>query len=242
MKKILTMTALMTVLVTTGFSGHGYSSVVDEAPAANTLDATDFVTKLALIQGHLWVAAELVDADRVELGAKHAKHPAQEVYQELVPYFRATNTQGFAPALEAMSAHFQSGSLSKFRRSYLETMDQINEISNEQGLSSANELMVAKALIDQALIEYRVGVIDGEILDLQEYQDARGFLAIAKGVIEQAAKGKDREFLLEQVEAAQLLWPSLDPKGRLRVGDTALASLADSLAETLANLQAQTRE
>jgi hypothetical protein len=55
--------------------------------------AVDYVTKLGLIQGHLWVAAQLVEAGLFELGAKHAKHPAQEVYQELRPFFLAVGSK-----------------------------------------------------------------------------------------------------------------------------------------------------
>ena len=47
--------------------------------------ATTFATNLGLMRGHLLVAAELFEAGHIELAQRHSKHPAEEVYQELLP-------------------------------------------------------------------------------------------------------------------------------------------------------------
>ena len=67
----------------------GRTSLIKNKLTTKAVAGISYVTKMALIQGHLWVAAQLVDAEEMDLGAKHAKHPAQEVYQELLPFFHA---------------------------------------------------------------------------------------------------------------------------------------------------------
>ena len=188
-----------------------------------------FVTKLGLIQGHLWVASQLVEADLFELGAKHAKHPAQEVYQELVPFFDAVNSPGFAAELEAMSGQFTSSSKGDFRQSYQQVMNAIDAIVASLELADADRLRVAYALIEQALIEYRAGVSDGEIADLQEYQDARGFIEIAASFVVKIQNDRQRTALLGNIQAAKKLWPDLDPRQPINGDESALVAVLAEL-------------
>jgi len=187
-----------------------------------------FVTKLGLIQGHLWVASQLVEADLFELGAKHAKHPAQEVYQELLPFFDAVSSPGFAEELEAMSGQFTSSSKTDFRQSYQQVMNAVDDIVAKVELTDSDRLRVANSLIEQALIEYRAGVSDGEIADLQEYQDARGFIEIAARFIAKIQNDPQRSALLANIQTAKKLWSDLDPKETVSGDESALvAVLAD---------------
>lgn len=198
-------------------------------------DRIDYVTKLGLIQGHLWVAAQLVEAGDTDLGARHAKHPGQEVYQELLPFFTATNSAGFATELEAMSGQFHSGSFSDFRRAYADVMSVIDDIVGAQNLSDPAQIQVAGSLVAQANIEYQAGVSDGVIVDLQEYQDARGFIEIAQELLRKNLPGQDyargqRNKLLEQLAAVEKLWPSLKPDREISGDGAELKLLAEAFA------------
>ena len=188
-----------------------------------------FVTKLGLIQGHLWVASQLVEADLFELGAKHAKHPAQEVYQELAPFFDAVSSPGFAAELEAMSGQFTSSSKGDFSQSYQQVMNAIDDIVASVGLADSDRLRVANSLIEQALIEYRAGVIDGEIADLQEYQDARGFIEIAARFIAKIENDPQCIALLANIQTAKKLWPDLDPDQTINGDESALVAVLAEL-------------
>lgn len=202
------------------------SVTVDDA------DIADYVTKLGLIQGHLWVAAQLVEVGLLELGAKHAKHPAQEVYQELLPFFAAVGSQGFAAELETMSGQFSASSSVEFQVSYQAVMSAIDRIVADVELTDADRLRVAQALIEQALIEYRAGVIAGEIADLQEYQDARGFVEVAETFVADNHADDQRNTLLAKIQAAKILWPSLNPQQSLYADDSALVTVIAALRAT----------
>jgi hypothetical protein len=200
--------------------------------AVEDADIADYVTKLGLIQGHLWVAAQLVEVGLLELGAKHAKHPAQEVYQELSPFLAALGSQGFAAELETMSGQFLASSLAEFQMSYQGVMSAIDRIVASVELTDADRLRVAQALIEQALIEYRAGVIAGEIADLQEYQDARGFVEVAETFVANNHADDQRNRLLTKIQAAKILWPSLNPQQSLDADDSALITVIEALRAT----------
>jgi len=211
-------------------SANAWASLPPHAQiAGDEVDGISYVTKMALIQGHLWVAAQLVEAGEMDLGAKHAKHPAQEVYQELLPFFHQIGSPGFADELDAMSQRFQHSSGTGVQASFLRVMAVINDIVAAQGLDDAAKLRVARALIAQAVIEYRAGVVDGEIADLQEYQDARGFLHIAETFVTQCTGSKERGRLLDQFQSAKTLWPGLNPEGPIMADRARLSRLIGQL-------------
>ena len=111
------MRQVVPVLVIWFFCASGWANPpTQERMADDQGDRASYVTKMALIQGHLWVAAQLVEAGEMDLGAKHAKHPAQEVYQELLPFFRQIGSAGFADELDAMSQQFHSANKADFSR------------------------------------------------------------------------------------------------------------------------------
>ncbi len=206
------MRQVVSVLMIWFFCASGWANQpMQERMANDQGDRIFYVTKMALIQGHLWVAAQLVEAGEMDLGAKHAKHPAEEVYQELLPFLRRIGSAGFADELDAMSQQFHNANKADFPASYLRVMAVINGIVADQGLDDAAKLKVARGLIAQADIEYRAGVVDREIADLQEYQDARGFLQIAEKFVVQCAGSALRDRLLEQLQSAKALWPDLNP-------------------------------
>ena len=229
------MKEVVAALLILGLCASGWANrEPSQEMAAEAPDAAHYMTKMALIQGHLWVAAQLVEAGEMDLGAKHAKHPAQEVYQELLPFFGQIGSPGFADELDAMSQQFHHPNKADFQTSYVDVMTVVDGIMANQGLDDGAKLRVARALIAQADIEYRAGVVGGEIADLQEYQDARGFLHIAETFVAQCVGSKQRGRLLELFQSAKSLWPSLNPKGAI-AGDmqtlTLLTGQLDAAAE-----------
>jgi hypothetical protein len=192
---------------------------------------TDYALKLGLIRGHLWVANEMVVQGHLALGGKHSKHPAQEVYKELEPLFESIDSEGFADKLELMAISLQNKEVEDFQSAYLEVVTAISLIYPKMSLTVSQELEVTLGLLKQALTEYKVGVIEGAVVDLQEYQDARGFTHIAEESIrlmsDHARTQIDKGHLLKlqvQFSTVYKLWPSL-------IGDVAIKSGSDPLSE-----------
>jgi hypothetical protein len=203
----------------------------DTGESTSMTSMTDYALKLGLIRGHLWVANELVVQGHLALGGKHSKHPAQEVYQELEPLFESIDSEGFADKLELMAISLQNKEVEDFQSAYLEVVTAISLIYPKMSLTVSEELEVTLGLLKQALTEYKVGVIEGAVVDLQEYQDARGFTHIAEESIrlmsDHARTQIDKGHLLKlqvQFSTVYKLWPSL-------IGDVAIKSGSDPLSE-----------
>jgi hypothetical protein len=204
-------------------------------------DRVAYVTKMGLIQGHLWVAAALVEGGHMALGAKHAKHPGQEVYQDLQPYFAATGAPGFALELQAMSDQLAADSGASVHHAYERVMASINQLVEAQNLSGLEKLQVALALVTQAEIEYRAGIQQGAVVDVKEYQDARGFVEIAQGLVAswQVARDQDAKSkagLLRKLSQVKQLWPNLVPKTERLSDGAELASLVEALQAAVQEL------
>ena len=180
--------------------------------------ATILATNLGLMRGHLLVASELFEAGHIELAQRHSKHPAEEVYQELLPGLAQFEVPGFATELGAFADVLAAGEQERalFRNRYAQLMQTMNAIEGRLPLGVRKQQQIAFALVSQAAVEYAVGVAeDGRVADLQEYQDAYGFVTIAKGkVIDDAAaiSGASNAELGQAFAAALRLWPSLMPQ------------------------------
>jgi hypothetical protein len=70
-------------------------------------------------------------------------------------------------------------------------------------------------------------------VDLQEYQDARGFVQIAEKFIQRCEASIAREALLMQVAAAKQLWPSLNPQEPLNADAEPLVAIGNRLEAEL---------
>ena len=83
-------------------------------------------------------------------------------------------------------------------------------------------------LVRIAAEEYDIGVVDGEIANLHEYQDAWGFVQVARDELRQVAEGDDpkaaaaAEEMLAELEAAGPLFPAIVPEGPMTADSSLL--------------------
>ena len=115
-------------------------------------------------------------------------------------------------------------------------MQTMNAIEERLPLDVRQQQQVAFALVSQAAVEYAVGVAeDGRVTDLQEYQDAYGFVTIAEGeVVGDAAEisGAKNSELAQAFAVALRLWPTLMPR-------QPVASESDDLVQLVALMRQQ---
>lgn len=241
---VIALFGMMSFSPSTVASSHDHCSRV-QAPS----DAGVIATQMGLIRGHLWVAAELVALDQMALGAAHAKHPADEIYQSLLPLLKNAGAEGFAAELEALAETLQERDKPAFQRAYRNLETAMAAVDTKLSPSSATHLDVTVELIKQAQVEYAAGLVDGEIVDIKEYQDARGFLAIAEGLVLEVfascgplIAAAQQQAVREALALAKIQWPALsEPVVFVEEGDaqpwsgTALASLLTKI-QALRNL------
>lgn len=196
-----------------------------EAAAADGADlASDdpaYLTQLGLIRGHLAVGYALYQQDLPELAETHMKHPKAEIYTSIEPAFAVRGCDGFADGLTALTAAVSE------RQSKEAVAGAFESISNgiaacEAAASTDDPAVIAKViegLLRTAGVEYQIGVIDGAIDNLHEYQDAWGFTQVAGAWARSSAFASDPAAtavagqLQALIDGLDDLWPSLNPEG-----------------------------
>jgi hypothetical protein len=102
---------------------------------------------------------------------------------------------------------------------YKNLLDVINQNENYVDSKSntfENKVLLVKSLLEIAAEEYAIGIIDGNIENKFEYQDALGFTTVAKNILKDSdalspSEEVKRNIIIEIIESLSPLWPSLVP-------------------------------
>ncbi|MEM7431625.1 MAG: hypothetical protein AAF351_06760 [Pseudomonadota bacterium] len=217
-------------------SHDGEGAATDGADPAT--DDVAYLTQLGLIRGHLHVGYMLYDTDLPGLAETHMKHPREEIYADLVPAFEARGCAGFADNLsaltEAVVGRADKADVSTIQQGLLAAIDACE--SSAATDNAATAASVIENLLRTACDEYAIGIVDGKVNNLHEYQDAWGFTQVAKVYAESAAfagnaaVGEEIQAVLASVDS---LWPSLNPEGGVD-GDAAKLLEAANAIQALA--------
>ena len=208
-------------------------------------DDVAFLTQLGLLRGHLKVGLELYRRAMPKMAETHMKHPDAELYADLVPAFKSRGCHAFAGELTELARVVSE-------RNSLEVVDSNYELLGAAirrcELTAENEnpevvVQVTMNLLRNALFEYEIGVVDGAIANVHEFQDAWGFTQVAENYARSNAFQSNAESLLiaqriqRLVGSLELLWPSLNPT---TIDDPQVALLLAQL-RAYTNSAAQTR-
>ncbi|WP_045855533.1 hypothetical protein [Teredinibacter purpureus] len=235
-------------------NGAGYTSpnmiIADEGEGEGASDAagleTDdlaYLTQLGLMRGHLYVGYSLYQADHVEHAKTHMKHPKSELYAAIEPAFAARGVAGFATELQRLASLVGAGAeKSIVAHAYNELMEAIGHAEqgvNTQAQTSAMQLKRVVELLRVAGEEYAIAVVDGQLSNAHEYQDALGFTTIAKQLIasgrtQEGDAGEASAKAARIIDELAAMWPSLIPPLTLDTDAGALYGAAAKI-ELLAN-------
>ena len=160
-------------------------SVVAAAdPAISSEDHAELLFKLGLLEGHLMVGRELIDAKQTELALPHFGHPIRELYDDIAGELARRGVTGFDGELIALEA------LAAGKPTDPATTAQYNKVI---GILAAVRATVPAGLLDNE--RFMLGVL-GEVATISaedysesiegnriekpvEYHDSRGYLEYA---------------------------------------------------------------
>lgn len=211
--------------------GEGGSEGEGEGAGPSVDFATDdaaYLTQLGLIRGHLAVGYALYKQGLTDLAQTHMKHPKADTYTDIEPAFGPRGCNGFAGALGVLTDLVTGGEpLDHVTPAYERLQSSITTC--EAAANADDPKMIVKVIEDllrTAGVEYKIGIIDGKVNNLHEYQDAWGFTQVAADWAQASAFGDTAEgaAAAAQIQAIirdlEPLWPSLDPKDGVE-GDAA---------------------
>lgn len=154
------------------------------APAAATNAARedeDFAMRLVLIEGHLQVGRELIEAGQTQNSLPHFGHPVRELYSDMIPVIVHRHGQQFDRdliALEGLAA--RENNSTTFRTAFDAALAKVHAARDLIPAEKwADDQFVLGLVADTANVasqEYRNALVGGRIDSLVEYHDARGFI------------------------------------------------------------------
>jgi len=202
--------------------GAGEGAGEGEGAMDSALTAADdvaYLTQLGLMRGHLWVGNELYQSNLSGMATTHMKHPKAELYSTLQEPFAVRGVAGFASELELLAGRVENGaSAADVQTAYTDLTAAITTAELGADTTSARVIgEVIVALLRTAAEEYAIGVVDNNINNLHEYQDALGFTQIAgqwarsPAFIDSnaAATAAGIQLIISELD---VMWPGLNPQ------------------------------
>lgn len=187
------------------------------AIAAAAADKASYLSALQIVRGHLRAGVELYGAGDRDLGPQHLRHPQAEILTSLAPAFAAYGASGVETAIDALaSASERDAPPAEISRLETAALDAVRAASAQADATAKEKLLAAARTLTVAGDEYAIAVKDGAIVNLHEYHDAYGFIAVAIGDVAAlegagAAEAAAIAAVLEQLEIASTAAPSINP-------------------------------
>jgi hypothetical protein len=151
-----------------------------------------FATRIALLRGHLLIGNELVKQQQWNAALPHFLHPGEEIYSDIKDELGQYNVPPFDAALKALSDVVKA---KKGGGDYTNAFKSVNDAlaAADAGLKAEQDnwpgfvVEAAVEALKMATGEYQQAIVQGRIAKPVEYQDARGFVWQADGMIESVA-------------------------------------------------------
>lgn len=180
-----------TALAQDHHAGHGTPPAAAEGGEGGELGAFVDLSEdqqlqgsLGLIRGHLSVGRELYQGGQGSNAVPHFLHPAEEIYNGARPTLDARKV-GFERELDALVALARKNAPAADVAKALDAVEQAL-VKAETTIPAADRAKpsfltpVVATLMRTAASEYAAAVEEGVITSPVEYQDGRGFYAVAK--------------------------------------------------------------
>jgi DNA uptake protein ComE-like DNA-binding protein len=156
---------------------------VEDVVLTGVAKDTDYMVKLGLMKGHLFVAKELLDLKKPKDAEPHIGHPVEEIYTDVADQLSERKVKEFKTTLITLEDLVKAGAKdnTKVSTNFKESMSSIDAaiaaLPEAQRKSPDFVLQVINGLLDTANSEYGAAIADGKIKAAIEYQDSRGFIA-----------------------------------------------------------------
>lgn len=182
----------------------------------------DYMTKLGLMKGHLFVAQELLDQNQPKQAEPHIGHPVEEIYVDVEDQLNDRKVKEFKTTLVSLQDLVKSKPKdAKVKTDFTSSMQAVDSaiaaLPADQRSKPGFVLQTINGLLDAANSEYGAAIADGKVAAPIEYQDSRGFVVYAdelyKGISSQVAQQNPEAHKAIEVSLAELIkvWPSAIP-------------------------------
>lgn len=195
---------------------------VEEVVLTGEAKDVDYMTKLALMKGHLLVAQELLAENKPKEAEPHIGHPVEEIYVDVEEQLNERQVKEFKTNLVSLTNLVKSNPKdAKIKGNFANSMQAVDSaiaaLPSEERTKPEFVLKVINGLLDAANAEYGAAVAKGKITEPIEYQDSRGFVVYSnelyKGISSQMAQANPEAHKAIDTNLTELLkvWPAVIP-------------------------------
>ena len=149
---------------------------------AHATDDTDFLFRLGLLEGHLIIGGELMDAGQGKLALPHFGHPVRELYDDIADYVIAHKLPSFEPDLIRLEAAVAAAPAAPATKALFATI--IGTVHRARATAPPalraavpEMIRICAAAVDAAAGEFGGALDHGRIDNIVEYHDSRGYIA-----------------------------------------------------------------
>jgi hypothetical protein len=151
-------------------------------PALAETDDTDFLFRMGMLEGHLMIGGELLDAGQVPMALPHFGHPVRELYDDIADYIAAKKIRPFETDLIRLEAAIAGAprdpATKQMFAGVIATLHRAREAAPPALRDSIPEMIrICADTLDAASGEYGEAIDRGRIASIVEYHDSRGYLA-----------------------------------------------------------------
>ncbi len=184
---------------------------------------TDYMVKLGLMKGHLFVAKELLDLNKPKDAEPHIGHPVEEIYTDVADQLNERKVKEFKTTLITLEDLVKAGAKdnTKVTTNFKASMQSIDvaiaALPESQRQLPSFVLQVINGLLDTANSEYSAAIADGKIKAAIEYQDSRGFITYADMLYQGIAakmttdSPEVNKIITETFKELKTVWPTAIP-------------------------------
>ena len=155
--------------------------VFADAHYGNAGDDTDFLFRLGMLEGHLIVGHELLQAHQPALALPHFGHPVRELYDDMTDYLAEKKFPPFDKQLAELEAAVatspDSADTEAKYQAAIVTVHKARELAPPELRASVPEMIqICSDVMDAASGEFGESLERGRISVIVEYHDSRGYL------------------------------------------------------------------
>ena len=179
----------------------------------------DYMVKLGLMKGHLLVAKELLDLQKLDQAEPHIGHPVEEIYADVEDQLKERGVAEFKTSLVKLQDLVKAGKIvPQIATEFTTSMEAINKAIAKLPAADLQDpkfiLPVINGLLDTANSEYGAAIAEGKIKEIVEYQDSRGFVVYSSTLYEQISPtmaksyAKNHQAIAPALAKLKPTWPA----------------------------------